>query len=78
MESFTPSPDPMLDILMEKVSGMTAENCAEKVQPILADEKIFQCDLTKTALAEKIISYLKEMLIGKGAVRKVLDRFAAE
>ncbi|MBR3842170.1 MAG: mannitol dehydrogenase family protein [Christensenellaceae bacterium] len=78
MESFTPSPDPMLSSLMEKVSGMTAENCAEKVKPILADERIFKCDLTKTALAEKIVSYLKEMLSGKGAVRKALDRFAAE
>lgn len=42
--------------------------------PILSDKTIWAVDLYEIGLAEKVISYLKELTAGPGAVRATLKK----
>jgi fructuronate reductase len=76
---FEASPDPMLPVLRENLRGVEfgkPETAKDRLRPILANEKIFAVNLCKAGrLAEKIERYLEEMLAGKGAVRKTLQKY---
>jgi len=75
-EKFTPSPDPRLDELMGKLTGIKLgdkEGFAEKIKPILADESLFGIDLTKYGLAEKVTAHFGKMVSGVGMVDKVIS-----
>jgi len=77
-EEFEPSPDPMLGMLREHLSGIklgdTDIDIGEKVRPILSDKTIFGVDLYEHGLGEKTEKYFAEMLGGPGAVRRTLTR----
>lgn len=79
---FQPSPDPMLDTLCPILSGFSLNEApgsetidAESIlRPILQNQEIFGADLYEAQLAASVCAYFKEMLKGKGAVRRLLDR----
>lgn len=74
---FSLSPDPLLPLLKEKLAGLTMgiskDRLCEIVTPLLSDSVIFGVDLFQVGLAEKVQSYLWEMLREPGAVRKTLE-----
>jgi fructuronate reductase len=75
---FQLSPDPMLPVLQEAVRGIEPgkpETAKGKLRPILSDEKIFAVNLYDAGLALQVESYFDELLAGKGAVRKTLQRY---
>lgn len=75
MEAFDPSPDPLLDELMEimkKYAGAGKSAGAEELRPILGRVDIFGVDLYEYGLAGKITACFNEMNREKGCVRKAL------
>ena len=86
LRSFTPSPDPMLSILRDKLSQITIDadggaaiHDAEKIKaiidPILSDKSLFGADLRAAGLTDKINAIFIEMLDGAGAVRRTLKKY---
>ena len=72
------SPDPMLEELTSYLQGVELgkpETLGDKLKPILSNENIFGKDLYSIGLGERIDNYVKEMLIGKNAVRQMLDKY---
>ena len=75
---FELSPDPMLDELRGKLSGVELgkpESAEGKLKPILSNANIFGSDLYKAGLGEKIEGMFREELSGKGAVRATLHKY---
>jgi fructuronate reductase len=71
------SPDPMKDELQAKLAGIVWNAPASyngQLLAILSNTHIFGSDLTTTLLAGRIESYFRELLAGKGAVRKTLQK----
>ena len=76
--AFEPSPDPMLadmQALLEGIELGRPETAEGRLDKILSNKTIFGVDLNEAGLAGKIKDSFAEMLIGKGAVRRVLNRF---
>jgi fructuronate reductase len=74
----TLSPDPLLASLQETLKGVALGNpasAAGKLKSILSNPKIFAVDLYQVGLGERIEGYFAELLAGKGAVRKTLQRY---
>ena len=72
------SPDPMLEELTSYLQGIELgrpETLGDKLRPILSNENIFGKNLYSIGLGEKIESYVKEMLMGKNAVRQMLENY---
>lgn len=79
--SFTLSPDPLLDTVCPYVAELKpgAECDVEsKVRPILENEKIFGVNLYEAGMADAVCGYLKEMLAGPGAVRATLKKYVTD
>ncbi len=75
------SSDPMLPELKEKLSGVTLGNpdsCDGKLESVLSNAALFGLDLTEAGLSEIIITMVKQMLEGPGAVRKTLQSYLGE
>lgn len=75
---FTPSPDPLLEVLQSYLHGIYLGyqgDLTKSVQPILSDPKIFGVDLYRYGLAAKVESMFRELLAGKGSIRKTLDKY---
>lgn len=73
---FTPSPDPMLNDMREKLCGIELskpETADGKLKDILSNETLFGVNLYSAGLGEKIEALFTSMLKGKGAVRNVLQ-----
>lgn len=82
-KTFTPSPDPMLAGLQEKLATIKlgeqdALKIHQAVESILANALIFGSDLYQVSLGEKIEKIFVEMLAGNGAVRQTLHRYLTE
>lgn len=79
---FIPSPDPLLEELQGSLTditlGSSSENINTILKPILSNEQIFGIDLNEAGLADKVISYFKELNKGIGAVRNTLERYVNE
>ncbi|MCR5154109.1 MAG: mannitol dehydrogenase family protein [Lachnospiraceae bacterium] len=76
-EAFTPSPDPLLESVKEKLEGIGLGTCDrklihEKLSEILNDETIFGVDVYKAGLGEITEEYFTSMLKGEGAVYNLL------
>ncbi|MBR1606409.1 MAG: mannitol dehydrogenase family protein [Clostridia bacterium] len=70
------SPDPLLDSLREKLSGITVgdpESADGKLDELLADDKLFGISLKEAGLDQKVQAFFREMLAGPGAVRAALQ-----
>lgn len=77
--SFTLSPDPLLDEVCPYVAGITLGQQAdveEKIRPLLEKKAIFGVDLYEIGMAEMVCDYFKKMIAGPGAVRKVLQELS--
>lgn len=81
-ESFTPSPDPLWDSLHSQVAdlklGSADQNVHDNIKGILSNKSIFGNDLYAVGLGDKIEADFKEMLAGKGAIRKTLEEKLAK
>jgi len=72
------SPDPMLEELQVKLSGIQLGSTgpfAETLLPILANERIFGVDLVAHGIAPLVIHYFNELVAGPGAVRATLVKY---
>ena len=75
-EEFEIPSDPMLEELKTYVTyGIGDTVRKEDILPILKNDSIFGVDLDKEGLADKVVSYLNEMLKEKSAVRKTLEKY---
>ena len=72
---FELSSDPRLDTLHKQVEGLCRNNVREKTAEILTDKSLWGVDLCEVGLAEKVISYLEQMLAGNGAIRETLKKY---
>ena len=80
-KKFEPSADPLLPYLQSHVEGIHLgenRNLEEKIRPLLENETLFGVNLYDAGLADKVIGYLKEMLLAEGAVRRTLSRVIGE
>lgn len=82
LESFTPSPDPLLDELQAVVAdvkiGQAEQNIHEILKPILSNHQIFPNEMYKTGLAEKVENYFTDMIAGKDAIVATLQKALKE
>ncbi|AJQ26353.1 mannitol dehydrogenase family protein [Pelosinus fermentans] len=72
------SSDPLLATLKEYISGIKlgdVKSVGASLQPILSNEEMFGVNLYQVGLGEKIEGYLKEMVVGTGAVRATLQKY---
>ncbi len=79
--SFTLSPDPLLDTVCPYVTELKPGvecDVENKIKPILENEKIFGVNLYEVGMADAVCSYLKEMLAGPGAVRATLKKYVTD
>ncbi|GKX29983.1 mannitol dehydrogenase [Vallitalea longa] len=76
--SFTKSPDPMLDVYSKYVEDIELGDkgpFADKLKPILSDDKLFGVDLYKYNLAEKVVKIFTELVVGVGAIEDALKKY---
>jgi fructuronate reductase len=76
--AFAISPDPLLTGLQVELAGIKLGEPATatgKLWSILSNSKIFALDLYDAGLGKRIESYFGELLAGKGAVRKTLQKY---
>ena len=77
-EKFELSPDPLLESVCPYVAGLELGKEADveaTVKPLLEDAKIWGVNLYEVGMAEKVASYLAEMIAGPGAVRATLKKY---
>jgi fructuronate reductase len=75
---FEISPDPLLAQLRQSMEGVElgrSETAKGKLKSILSNEKIFAVNLYEAGIGAKIEGYVEELLAGKGAVRKTLQKY---
>ncbi len=74
---FQPSADPMLEAVTPFVADLTfGRTCTlQQLSLLLSRADIFGVDLIEAGLADRVISYLNEMLTGPGAVAALLKRY---
>ncbi|MCV2499358.1 mannitol dehydrogenase family protein [Melissococcus plutonius] len=75
--AFTPSNDPLLNELQEKLAMIqlgkqNKEQIHKLLMPILANSAIFGSDLYQVGLGEKVEAFFIKMLAGPGAVRQTI------
>ena len=74
LESFTPSPDPLLEYAQAELSCLEIGKkvSLRDIEKMLRNKDIFGVDLIKAGLADTVVEYLNMLLEGKGSVRKTL------
>ncbi len=75
--AFTPSPDPMLEVLMPLLADIKlGESCDVRtvITPILQRADIFGTDITQSVLGDKVVSFFTEMIKKPGAVAELLNK----
>lgn len=78
--TFELSPDPLLDTVCPYAAKLSLGGSmdAEALKPILENEKIFGVNLYQAGMADKVVSYLEEMIAGPGAVRETLKKYVSQ
>ncbi len=76
-KAFELSPDPLLDTVRPYAAKLEPGGRvdAESLRPVLENAKIFGVNLYEVGMADKVISYLEEMIAGPGAVRETLKKY---
>ena len=71
------SPDPLLESLQKKLSGIQlgGEATYEQLYPILSDRTLFGLNTFEVGCGERIIDFFNQMIAGPGAVRATLHRY---
>ena len=77
---FELSPDPLLNTLKPYVASLDLGKPidAAVLEPLLRNKAVFGVDLYEVGLAERILTYLKDMVSRVGAVRKSLQKVLAD
>lgn len=76
-DTFTLSPDPMLDTLQPLIKELKLGGESDVhgiLTPLLSDENIFGINVYDAGMGELVESYVKEMTAGPGAVRNLLNK----
>lgn len=78
--AFTPSSDPLLEELQGYVKNIKLGDTSvgDALRPILSNPAIFAVDLYEIGMADKVIGMFLELIQGKGAVRKTLQKYLAK
>ena len=77
-ERFELSPDPMLPVLREQLSGLVfgePESLTDQLRPILSNPELFGMNLYEAGLGTKIEGMVRGMLDSPGSVRRTLHRY---
>ena len=80
LQPFEPSTDPLLEELQAIVAPLEVGkpdqdySCLDK---LYSRKDVFGLDLTETPLYGKIVSYVRELFAGKGAVRATLHKYVS-
>ena len=77
-ESFTLSPDPLLDTVCPIVGQIKLGEEADVeaiLKPVLENNAIFGVNLYEVGMASKVCDYFREMTTGVGAVRATLKKY---
>ncbi|MHB8062168.1 MAG: mannitol dehydrogenase family protein [Ruminiclostridium sp.] len=72
------SPDPMLQELKSFIKEVELGNVAsvgDHLKPLLSNERLFDVNLYEIGLGYKVEGFFKEMIIGKNAVKNVLEKY---
>lgn len=72
------SPDPMMNELKKHLANISLgqpEAVKDELKPVLSDAKLFGVNLYEVGLGDKVESYFKELIEGKGAVRATLQKY---
>ena len=75
---FELSPDPMLSLLTTIIADIKfnqTQNVHETLIKILSNKSIFGVNLYEVGLGEKIETYFKELIQGKGSIRLTLKKY---
>ena len=74
-EQFELSPDPLLNEVCPYVKNLKfGDSDVSCVKPLLENEKIFGVNLYDVGLADSVLSYFKDLIKDKGAVRDTLHK----
>jgi len=76
--TFTLSPDPMLDKVCPYVSSIKLGDKVDAyntLKPLLEDKTIFGVDLYEVGLARLVCDYFEEMIAGAGAIETTLTKY---
>ena len=79
--SFSLSPDPLLDSVIPFMASFhlgeekDQKDIYDTLNDLLSNTAIFGVDLCQTGLAYPVCNYLKELIVGKGAVRSTLKKY---
>lgn len=79
-EGFELSSDPMLEELRNELKDIKVgevDSYKGQLKNILSNENIFGINLYTAGIGEKIEDMFKELIAGKGAVRKTLEKYTA-
>ena len=76
--SFTPSPDPLLDAVTPYVADFALTDAPKDLSvldKLLSNEKIWGVDLNAIGMAEQVKTYFTELSSGVGAVEATLQKY---
>lgn len=74
-EPFELSPDPLMEVLQQRLQGTSLGDTSSTVKAIIEDEQLFGVNLYEIGLGTKIEGMFHEMLAGAGAVRETLLKY---
>lgn len=74
-EKINLSPDPLLDLLTNKLANIKLGDTNFNIKDILNIKEIFLIDLYEIGIASKIESYFKELIKGENAVENTLKKY---
>ncbi len=72
---FAISPDPLGDTLQGILQGVSLGDITSDVKDIISNKEIFGVDLYEVGLGDKIEEMFYEMLEGRGAIRRTLEKY---
>lgn len=78
---FTPSADPLLATLQQQLANVrlgTPASAGGALQPILANERIFGCNLYDVGIGTRVEALFAQLIAGTGAVRRTLHEAATQ
>ncbi len=76
--SFTPSPDPLLDTVTPYVANYSLTDAPKNLtglDKLLSNEKIFGVDLVAIGMSDLVKQYFTELSCGIGAVKATLEKY---
>ncbi|MCF0237492.1 MAG: mannitol dehydrogenase family protein [Sphaerochaetaceae bacterium] len=76
--AFTPSPDPLLEMAQEQVSGIKLGDKGpfdEKLKTLMENTQIWGLNLYESPLKDRVLEAFEKLVAGKGAVRNTIHEY---